>query len=469
MAKIVVLGAGVCGLATGLLLVRDGHEVTVLERDAAAVPESLVEAWEQWTRSGVAQFRQPHYLHAGARRVLDAELPDIRDALVAAGALRYNTLESAPPTVAPLERRAGDEQFVTITARRPVVEQVFARAAAADPRLQVRRGVAVAGLSVREIGGVPNVTGVRTESGEALSADLVVDAMGRRSPLPKWIQEVGARPLHEEAEDCGFVYYTRYFRSAGGDRPHIQDRLLVAIGSISMLTLPADNDTWSVTLVGSSRDRPLTRLRDAQRWTALVAACPLQAHWLAGEAITGILPMAGVLDRYRRLVVDDRPVVTGVALVADAWACTNPSLGRGIALGLAHVARLRDVARTQLGDPQAFAMAWDDVTEAELTPWYRATVAIDRARLAEIDALCAGQDRPPPADAAAAAGAALARASAHDPEIFRAFMEIVGCLSLPREVFARPGFADRVKEVASAHEAVPTPGPTREQLLRLID
>jgi hypothetical protein len=40
---------------------------------------------------------------------------------------------------------------------------------------------------------------------------------------------------------------------------------------------------------------------------------------------------------------------------------------------------------------------------------------------------------------------------------------------LPREVFARPGFADRVKEVASAHEAVPTPGPTREQLLRLID
>jgi 2-polyprenyl-6-methoxyphenol hydroxylase-like FAD-dependent oxidoreductase len=245
--------------------------------------------------------------------------------------------------------------------------------------------------------------------------------------------------------------------------------LLVAIGSISILIIPADNDTWSVTVFGSARDRPLTRLRDVERWTAVVAACPLQAHWLEGEAITGILPMAGVLDRYRRLVVDGRPVLTGVALVADAWACTNPSLGRGIALGLAHVARLRDVARTQLGDPRAFAMAWDAVTEAELTPWYRATVAIDRARLAEIDALCAGRDRPPPADAAAAAGAALARAMAYDPEIFRAFMEIVGCLTLPREIFARPGFAARVNQVASAHEALRTPGPTREQLLRLLD
>ena len=67
--------------------------------------------------------------------------------------------------------------------------------------------------------------------------------------------------------------------------------------------------------------------------------------------------MAGALDRYRRLVADGSPVVTGLAVVADAWACTNPSLGRGIALGLAHAARLRDVARTELGDPQAFALA----------------------------------------------------------------------------------------------------------------
>jgi phytoene dehydrogenase-like protein len=35
MARILVLGGGVCGLTAGMLLSRDGHEVTVLERDSA--------------------------------------------------------------------------------------------------------------------------------------------------------------------------------------------------------------------------------------------------------------------------------------------------------------------------------------------------------------------------------------------------------------------------------------------------
>ncbi len=468
MARITVLGAGVCGLATGMLLARDRHDVTVLERDPAPAPESPDEAWERWTRDGVAQFRQPHYLQPRARHVLDAELPDVRDALVTAGALRFDTLETAPVSLAHLERLADDERFVTLTARRATLEQVVARTAATEPRLEVRRGVLVSSLTTRSRSSTPHVVGVRTQSGEELRADLVVDATGRRSPLPRWLEEAGTAPLHEETEPSGFVYYTRYFRSRDGRRPQPRERLLAAIGSISILTLPADNDTWSVTLFGSSADRPLTQLRDAGRWTAVVTACPLHAHWLDGEPITGVLPMAGALDRYRRLVADGRPVVTGLAVVADAWACTNPSLGRGIALGLAHAARLRDVARTELGDPQAFALAWDHATETELTPWYRATVAVDRARLAEIETIRMGSVRPRPDDPATVLGAALARAMPHDADIFRAFSEIAGCLTLPGVVFKRPGFADRVLEVAGAHEVTPPLGPTRDELLRLI-
>jgi hypothetical protein len=72
-------------------------------------------------------------------------------------------------------------------------------------------------------------------------------------------------------------------------------------------------------------------------------------------------------------------VATGIAPVGDAWACSNPSLGRGMALGLLHVQRLRDVIREQLEDPRQFAEVWNAVTEAELTPWYRETVEEDRA------------------------------------------------------------------------------------------
>ena len=31
--RILIIGGGICGLGTALLLGRDGHEVTVLERD----------------------------------------------------------------------------------------------------------------------------------------------------------------------------------------------------------------------------------------------------------------------------------------------------------------------------------------------------------------------------------------------------------------------------------------------------
>ncbi len=60
MADIIVLGGGLCGLASALLLARDGHEVTVLEQDPDPVPDTPAEAWERWHRGGVAQFRQPH-------------------------------------------------------------------------------------------------------------------------------------------------------------------------------------------------------------------------------------------------------------------------------------------------------------------------------------------------------------------------------------------------------------------------
>ena len=464
-----MLGGGLCGLATAMLLARDGHDVTVLERDPDPVHGSTEEAWEAWERGGVAQFRQPHFLQPRVRHVLDAEFPEVRDALVAAGASRADPIARLPPMITDRAPRPDDARFVSITARRPTTEHVFARAAEETPRLEIRRGVSVEGLTLRSGPGVAHVTGVRTAGGEAVPADLVVDAMGRRSPLPKWLRDAGAPPVHEEAEDCGFAYYTRFFRSSDTTVPEPRTGgLLTPIGSFSILTLPGDRSTWSVTLFISSLDRPLKVVKDAGRWAAVVSACPMHAHWLDGEPITGVLPMGGVIDRYRRLVADGRPVATGVALVGDAWACTNPSLARGLALGLAHAVRLRDVVRDHLGDPHGFAEAWDAVTEAEFTPWYRATITVDRARIAEIDSIRTGAPVSPPDDPGAAVRAALPAAILHDPDVFRAVMEIVGCLTLPQEVFARPNLAERVLELAAANEAPPTRGPSRGELLRLV-
>ena len=83
-----------CGLGAAMLLARDGHDVTVLERDADPVPDSPHDAWENWNRKGVAQFRQPHNLMPGLRLLLESDLPDVQEALRRAGAGRFDL---APP------------------------------------------------------------------------------------------------------------------------------------------------------------------------------------------------------------------------------------------------------------------------------------------------------------------------------------------------------------------------------------
>jgi 2-polyprenyl-6-methoxyphenol hydroxylase-like FAD-dependent oxidoreductase len=468
MARIVVLGGGVCGLASGLLLARDGHEVTVLERDAAPVPESGDEAWEEWSRDGVNQFRMAHFLQPAGRVVLEQELPDVFEALVSAGAARLDVLGLMPPNLAVGGPRAGDERFVTYTARRPVFEQILGKTAEDEPGVRVRRGSGVKELTTQVRDGTPHVTGVRLDSGETLPADLVVDAMGRRSQLPRWCSDANIGPLHEESEDSGFIYYGRFFRSPDGTTPQPFGPLLAPIGTFSILTIPSDKGTWSVTVYISSGDQPLKRLRDLDTWTSVVQACPLHAHWLEGEPISDLMAMGGVIDRYRRPLRDGRPLLTGIALLGDAWACTNPSLGRGISLGLLHAKCLREVVGSHLDDPLEFVQAWDAVTEAKLTPWYRETVEEDRGRLHEIDALRNGLEPPQPSDPLSSLRGALLVAMLHDPELFRAFLESRGCFTPLRETFARAGVSERILELAAEHERLQLPGPDREDLLRLL-
>ncbi len=97
-------------------------------------------------------------------RVLREEAPDVLDALVARGAL---------PIPLDLGEGPGDAM---LCARRPLYESVVRQAAEAEPTVIVRDGVAVTDVIVGR-GEVPIVTGVPTDTGEAINGDFffVVD------------------------------------------------------------------------------------------------------------------------------------------------------------------------------------------------------------------------------------------------------------------------------------------------------
>ncbi len=468
MARIVIIGAGVVGLGTAMLLAGDGHQVTVLERDPIPPPEP-VEAWERWQRPGLNQFRLPHFFLAGFRSVVDAELPEVSEALRAVGALRLNVIRDAPKKMTG-GWREGDDCYDSLTGRRPVVEAVVAAQAAAAPGVEIRRGTAVTGLvsGVSARPGVPHVTGVRTRDGESIQADLVVDMSGRRSSLPGWLSEIGARDPAEELEDSGFLYYGRHFRSTDGSVPPAFGGNILDWGTITSLTLPADNGTWSIALVTSSKDTALRSLRETNSWEAVVRGLPLVAHWLDGTPIEdGVQVMAHLEDRHRGFVADGRPVATGVVAVADSWACSNPANGRGASIGMLHAVTLRDQLRTAgLDDPAAFAEAFHAATARSVEPWYRATLATDRHRLAEIESGMRGGTYDPQ-DSEYELGKALRAAAGQDPDCLRAYLDIWLVLRPPGEVFARPGLRDKTLQLGSGWRDVEPLGPDREQLLAL--
>jgi 2-polyprenyl-6-methoxyphenol hydroxylase-like FAD-dependent oxidoreductase len=470
MAKVVVTGGGLIGLSTAMLLAKDGHDVTVLERDPNPPPATATDAWQSWDRRGVNQFRLLHLFLPRFRQIAEVELPEVIAGMEAAGALRFNPLADAPAEFTG-GFRPGDEEMEAVTARRPVAETVVASAAAGTPGVTVRRGVAIRGVltGTEAAPGIPNVVGVLTEDGEEIRADVVIDAAGRRSSLPTWLTAAGGRPPLEEMDDAGFVYYARHFRSANGTTPVAFGALLQHYESLSLLTLPADNGTWGVGVIASAKDSRLRALKDEHVWTTAVKSYPLVAHWLDGEPIDDqITVMAKLEDRHRAFVIDGTPVATGVLAVGDSWACTNPSVGRGISIGLIHAVALRDMLRREsLDDPAGLALAWEQATLASAEPYFRGTLHFDRHRLAQIEAQIAGVPYEPD-DPTWDLGECLVAGAAADPDLLRGALRVGSVLATGEEVFADPGMVEKAINIGGPLRNEPAPGPTREQLLAVL-
>lgn len=139
------------------MLGRRGHTVTLFEQDARQAGEDLERDFFHWDRPRVPQAIQPHSLLAPVRTVLRAEAPDVYTDLLARGAREHHEFDwfgEHPP------HRAGDEDLVTLRARRIVLETALTAAVRREPTVEVRRGRQVRALTLRE-GRPARVTGVQ--------------------------------------------------------------------------------------------------------------------------------------------------------------------------------------------------------------------------------------------------------------------------------------------------------------------
>jgi hypothetical protein len=200
-----------------------------------------------------------------------------------------------------------------------------------------------------------------------------------------------------------------------------------------------------------------------------VRPLPLVAHWLDGQPIDDrVIAMAGIEDRHRNLMPGGAPVATGVVAVGDAWACSNPTVGKGASIGTLQAAVLRDtIAAAGLDDPWEFACSFHHATAEMIEPWYRDTLAGDRHRLAEIDTLIAGGEYRP-RDPGWEISQAFAAAAPKDPDCLRGFISVAMVLSRAADVMARAGLLDKVNALGADWRDEPVPAPSRAKLLSIV-
>jgi 2-polyprenyl-6-methoxyphenol hydroxylase-like FAD-dependent oxidoreductase len=429
--RAVVLGGSMAGLLAARVLADAYAEVVIVDRDE--LPDAATH------RRGVPQSRHIHGLLARGQQALEELFDGLTAELVDLGAPAGDMLKDIRIYFGGHRLQPGSSGLLALQASRPMLEAGLRARVRTLPSVEFMDRCDVSGLATTSDGG--RVTGARVvrrldgSAEQTLTADLVVDAAGRGSRTPAWLEMLGYPRPPVERVRIGLGYASRTYRLAPG----------LLDGGLGILNAPTpdhprggalaamENDRFLVSLFGILGDHPPTDPGGFTDFAATLQFPDIIDALRDAEPLDEPIPFrhpASVRHRYERL----SRFPEGLLVMGDAMCTFNPIYGQGMSVvalqALALRAHLQQQTRPQ---PARFLRQIGRIVDV---PWNMATggdLAFPKVvgqRTMQMRLLNGYL-------------AKLHAGAAHDPQLGRAFLRVVGLVDPPQALLA-PGVAARV-------------------------
>ena len=363
-AHAIVIGGSIAGLLAARVLSDAFAQVTIIERDQLPAGAE--------TRKGTPQSRHGHGLLAGGYQLIERWLPGFGAELVANGALPCDVIGDARWYQLGGYKAKFKSGLQGILMSRPLIEAVIRRRVLALPNVKVYTA------SVQALLASPDdsyVTGVRLTDGAEMAADFVVDASGRGSRAPAWLEALGYEKPVEESVKINVGYATRIFRrrptDLNGDlaafiTPTAPEQTRVGF------MVPMEGDRWIITLGGWLGDHAPT---DLAGWIEFARTLPaLDIYEVVKEAeplsdtVIHKVP-ANVRRRYEQL----RRSPGRFVVMGDALCAFNPVYGQGMTVAAFEVQALEETLRADANLTNVHRRYFAGAAKIVDVPWSMAT------------------------------------------------------------------------------------------------
>ena len=324
----IVIGGGVAGLMAAQVLSRHFAQVALVDRD------QLTESPD--VRHGVPQARHPHTLMVRGQEILEQQFPGLTDELIRQGALPIDASREVAFFVAgDWHRPTRHADTMAIALSRPLLETTIYRRVLATPRISIKSAHEVLNIAAD----ARRVTGLVVHDRDGAPADqrllnaaVVVDASGRQSQAPHWLQKLGYAPPDELTVNTFVGYSTRVYQKPADFSEAwkaLYIRPTLQTGTRGGMIIPMEGDRWSVALLGAGRDYPPTDEAEFIEFARSLPTPKLLEAIQHAEPLTKPTGYRRTDSRLRRY--DQLPrYLEGLLVMGDAACVLNPVHAQGI-------------------------------------------------------------------------------------------------------------------------------------------